>query len=139
MKPALHALAALALGLVAAGPPPARAQSVREVLGAGLYAYYCASCHGTEGRGDGPMAAYLKVPVPDLTILSRKNGGHFPLGAVIDMIDGTERPPGHGGPMPVFSDVFARELDPDTDGPSAVIDQQGRILTLARFIGTLQQ
>lgn len=31
-----------------------------------LYAANCASCHGAEGRGDGPLAANLDPPPPDL-------------------------------------------------------------------------
>jgi cytochrome c oxidase cbb3-type subunit 3 len=30
--------------------------------GAQLYATYCASCHGPNGKGDGPVAAALKPP-----------------------------------------------------------------------------
>jgi mono/diheme cytochrome c family protein len=33
---------------------------------AALYRIYCATCHGAEGRGDGPMAELLGVPVRDL-------------------------------------------------------------------------
>lgn len=36
-------------------------------LGAGLYQANCASCHGDDGRGDGPAAADLGAEVPDLT------------------------------------------------------------------------
>lgn len=32
-----------------------------------LYEAYCASCHGTLGRGDGPAARAIRTPVPDLT------------------------------------------------------------------------
>jgi putative copper export protein/mono/diheme cytochrome c family protein len=39
--------------------------------GAALYPEQCASCHGTEGRGDGPAAKGLPVPPADLT------GGHL--------------------------------------------------------------
>ena len=39
------------------------------------YARYCASCHGPEARGDGPVAADLRVPPPDLTALSARSGG----------------------------------------------------------------
>jgi FTR1 family protein len=34
--------------------------------GQGLYQVHCAGCHGTEGAGDGPDAARLLTPVPDL-------------------------------------------------------------------------
>jgi glucose/arabinose dehydrogenase len=33
----------------------------------GIYVANCARCHGMEGRGDGPDAPALKVPVPDFT------------------------------------------------------------------------
>lgn len=36
-----------------------------------LYRRFCASCHGVEGRGDGPVAASLRVEVPDLTRTAR--------------------------------------------------------------------
>ena len=35
--------------------------------GAALYPRYCAGCHGTEGRGDGPLAENQVVPPADLT------------------------------------------------------------------------
>jgi putative copper resistance protein D len=35
--------------------------------GATLYRQHCASCHGARGYGDGPVAAALPVPPPDLT------------------------------------------------------------------------
>ncbi len=37
------------------------------VDGAGLYAQHCASCHGADGRGDGPESRALPVPPGDLT------------------------------------------------------------------------
>jgi mono/diheme cytochrome c family protein len=35
--------------------------------GARVFAAYCAVCHGTTGKGDGPAAAVLVPPPPDLT------------------------------------------------------------------------
>jgi putative copper export protein/mono/diheme cytochrome c family protein len=35
--------------------------------GAALYPQHCASCHGSEGRGDGPAARGLRIPPADLT------------------------------------------------------------------------
>jgi mono/diheme cytochrome c family protein len=58
---AAFATSSQAAGPEAPGGAPDRAR------GAALYAEQCASCHGTEGRGDGP-AAYLLHPKPrDLT------------------------------------------------------------------------
>ncbi len=45
-------------------PPSGRGDASR---GAGLYRDGCAACHGAEGRGDGPSAAALGVPLPDLS------------------------------------------------------------------------
>jgi hypothetical protein len=40
-----------------------------------LYGQRCLSCHGASGRGDGPVAAALTVPVPDFrdTVLRKSN------------------------------------------------------------------
>ena len=35
---------------------------------------YCASCHGMDAKGDGPVAASLKKKPADLTMLSKNNG-----------------------------------------------------------------
>jgi mono/diheme cytochrome c family protein len=43
-----------------------------------MYAAYCAACHGKDGKGDGPVAAALKTPPADLTILARQHAGKFP-------------------------------------------------------------
>lgn len=46
-----------------AAAEPAAAEGDR---GAVVFATYCASCHGPDGRGDGPAAAALKPPPVDL-------------------------------------------------------------------------
>lgn len=50
-------IAALGVGLVALSAATARAAAPD---GAALYRRNCASCHGPEGRGDGPAADYLR-------------------------------------------------------------------------------
>src|SRR5262249_50244803 len=62
----------LTLGTVEASPTSFyagrtgyRASSI--VQGANLFATHCASCHGREGRGDGPAGRFLRVKPPDLT------------------------------------------------------------------------
>ncbi len=46
----------------AASPPTVPTGNLRGdgAAGARLYATYCASCHGPEGKGDGPVAASLQ-------------------------------------------------------------------------------
>ncbi len=48
-----------------------------EAAGLDLYDFHCADCHGPEGRGDGPDAAWLRPRPPNLTspaILSQSDG-----------------------------------------------------------------
>jgi mono/diheme cytochrome c family protein len=40
-----------------------------ESQGKHLFAHYCATCHGDEGRGDGQNASNLTPPPPDMTTL----------------------------------------------------------------------
>jgi mono/diheme cytochrome c family protein len=58
--------------------------------GAAAYQDYCAICHGTRALGDGPLAAELEVPPPDLTRIAARNGGVFPMRAVADTVYGYE-------------------------------------------------
>ena len=52
-----------------------------------IFMKYCAACHGSTGRGNGPVAHSLKIAVPDLTAISRHYGG-FPAMLVREVIDG---------------------------------------------------
>jgi len=78
------------------------------VSGKALYGEYCAVCHGTAGKGDGPAAAALKEAPPDLTQIASKNGGKFPELKVQNVITGaTDEPPAHGAKdMPVWGNIF---------------------------------
>ncbi|MCL7464203.1 cytochrome c [Phaeovulum sp. NW3] len=108
-------------------------------IGAGLYAQYCASCHGAGGQGDGPMAELLTVKAPDLTGLAAANDGAFPMLKVIHIIDGRTGLRAHGGEMPVFGQSFMNQ-HPEADRTYGdVIETRGRVLSLAMYLETLQQ
>ena len=51
---------------------------IRSLAGADLFAAYCATCHGKNGKGKGTVVPALKVAPPDLTLIARRNGGTFP-------------------------------------------------------------
>jgi len=72
------ATAVLALGASVAAQSPPRAsapptvtivaaRATTSVDGATLYQAYCASCHGRDGKGNGPAVHALRTPAPDLT------------------------------------------------------------------------
>lgn len=72
-----------------------------------MFEAYCASCHGKEGKGDGPAAAALKVPPADLTTLTARNNGKFPALKVSNTIVGQSGTPAHGSKeMPIWGPVF---------------------------------
>jgi len=76
-----------------------------------LYHRYCASCHGMDGKGDGPVAASLRRPPTDLTTLARRAGGSFDEASVVTVIDGRRFVAEHGPrEMPVWGVVFEEEL-----------------------------
>jgi mono/diheme cytochrome c family protein len=104
------------------------------ITGRDSFELYCASCHGTTGKGDGPVAKVLKTPPADLTSLARKNDGEIPKDRVLAVLTGTGRPvPSHGSTdMPVWGPIF-RALD-----PSAPRVRQ-RLDNIVAYIATLQE
>lgn len=110
------------------------AEMRQRVTGGEVYRTYCATCHGTTGRGDGPLASAMRRPPADLTEIARRNGGEYPSEAVFRTIDGRTPIRGHGGPdMPVWGDAFARSRD---GGDAATVKE--RIDSLVDFIRMLQ-
>ena len=78
-----------------------------DLSGTELFARYCAACHGSEARGDGPVAASLNKRVPDLTRLALDSGGEFPAQKVRETIDGRAMVMAHGTrQMPVWGYEF---------------------------------
>jgi len=102
----------------------------------------CAACHGKGGKGDGPLVEFLKQTPPDLTLLSKKNGGVYPQAKVYDWIRDAKRVRAHGTEeMPIWGDRYSKEIieyyGPDYTGPGSSVQQ--RILELVFYIGTIQQ
>ena len=56
---------------------------------------FCASCHGVNGRGNGPMVRELTKQPADLTKLANKTGGIFPRGDIKKIVDGRTMPRSH--------------------------------------------
>lgn len=107
-------------------------------LGKTEYMNACASCHGAQGAGDGPLAGLMSVEVPALTGLSAANDGTFPMLDVIHTIDGRQGTRGHGQPMPVWGDRFSKDAEyMGPYGAEAVI--RGRILSIAYYLESIQE
>ena len=93
---------------------------------------YCAVCHGKDGKGHGPAAPAMKVPVPDLTRIAARNKGTFDPIRVEMIVKGSGKTatPAHGvETMPIWGDVFRME-DRAT--------QTLRITNLVMYVQSLQ-
>jgi len=122
---------------VAVGQTPAATTGplpyVPPTSGAAMYAEYCASCHGKDGKGDGPVAPALKTRLPDLTLLAKRNRGRFPDGNIYQVIKWGGGIIGHGSKeMPVWGKAF---LPVSGQDEKQVIL---RIKTLVNYIASLQ-
>ncbi|MEO0818923.1 MAG: cytochrome c [Pseudomonadota bacterium] len=107
------------------------------------FAQQCAVCHGTDGKGEGPLASILTVAPADLTVLSAGNDGHFPFERAYRIIDGRAPVKGHGGSeMPVWGNEYNRlavEEYRQRIGPyEAENVVAGKILSLVMYLITIQ-
>jgi len=101
--------------------------------GRGLFMLYCASCHGSTGRGNGPSAGEFRHRPADLTQFARNNGGVFNDALIHRIIDG-RTVKAHGNlEMPVWGDAFKWRQGLDEDA----IKQ--RIEALVRYVGSIQE
>jgi len=108
---------------------------IRSVAGRDLFEFYCATCHGGDGKGKGPVTPVLKIPPPDLTELAQRNGGSFPSQRVETFITygGDVLTPSHGSSdMPVWGPIF-RGLDPSDTRVKV------RIANLVKYIESIQR
>ncbi len=100
--------------------------------GGKLFNQYCISCHGIDGKGDGPVSLSLKVPPADLTTIQKK-GEKFPFDRISTAIDGehTDRSiTAHGtSKMPVWGTVFRR-----TSG----LQKENYVYSLTKYIESIQ-
>jgi len=101
--------------------------------GAEMYHSYCAVCHGTDGKGNGPAAPAMKAAPTDLTTLAQKNSGKYPSSHVAAVIRGQAGTPSHGSQdMPVWGPLFSSI----SQGHESQVQQ--RISNLVTYIESLQ-
>jgi mono/diheme cytochrome c family protein len=102
--------------------------------GSRLFRTHCASCHGADARGSGPLADQLRRTPPDLTTFTHRNGGVFPSERVRRIIDGRDVPSHGDREMPVWGDVFRIPRGAEETSPDAA-----RIAAMLRYLEAIQQ
>lgn len=94
----------LALTQISAAAQPVK----RADIGKQAYEVQCAVCHGLDAKGNGLYVTSLKIAPPDLTLLSKTNGGVFPVERVVKVIDGRTEIAAHGSrDMPIWGKRWA--------------------------------
>jgi len=136
MRTAILALALASLGLpsaVAAQPePPKGAEGGRLI-----FRTLCASCHGTDARGKGPLAEHLATPPLDLTQMKARRAGAFPSDLIASYIDGREDVPLHGPrDMPVWGEGLATAVSSPGEREARI---SRAVAMLVEYLETIQK
>jgi cbb3-type cytochrome c oxidase subunit III len=109
MKNIIHATALLAL--IAVSAPEVSANPAPAYEGRRLYVSYCQLCHGTDGKGDGPLAKTMQIDPADLTTTVRSRSDTILLKIITgegrQTITGRDRHNLLSEAMPEWKDVFS--------------------------------
>ena len=137
----LSRVAMLFLGTVMFGMSTMASAAEQIDIGKREYDASCAICHGRDGKGGGSFAQMLHVSTPDLTTLSKRNGGVFPIVHVYNVIDGREEVKAHGTrEMPIWGRHLTLRAAPEHDDyayePEAFV--RARILAVIDYLYRLQ-
>lgn len=98
-----------------------------------MFEQYCAACHGTDAKGDGPLAPLLKTAPPDLTMLAKRHLGKFPYDYVANILEFGPGVSAHGASdMPTWGPIF-RYYDKQNE---RIVRQ--RIRNLCDYLASLQ-
>jgi mono/diheme cytochrome c family protein len=98
-----------------------------------MFKQYCAVCHGTDAKGDGPLAPLLKTAPPDLTTLAKRRLGKFPYDYVANILEFGPGISAHGSSdMPTWGPIF-RYYDKQNE---RIVRQ--RIKNLCDYLASLQ-
>jgi mono/diheme cytochrome c family protein len=108
-------------------------ERVNPTDGKQMYSSYCAPCHGTDGRGNGPVASVLRSQPTDLTALAKANKGKFPDVHVIAVLQFGSELPAHGSAqMPVWGPLLGKISNVHNQ------EAQLRINNLSRYLQSIQ-
>lgn len=87
-----------------------KAKDLTDIVGKKEFVTYCGSCHGSNGKGDGPIVHFLERKPPNLTQLSKNNNGHYPFERIWGVFDGSYVIAEHGSSvMPIWGHRFVQE------------------------------
>jgi mono/diheme cytochrome c family protein len=125
------------LGIALAAEQQAPMSGEAGQVGQPYFVRYCSSCHGVEGRGDGPVAPLLQPSPADLTRIAQRRGGHFPVAEIRAYIDGRIGVPAHGQrEMPVWGERLEEMVGGGSLGEAVA---RSYIQLLIEYLQAIQQ
>jgi mono/diheme cytochrome c family protein len=129
-------LIATALAFVAITRIANAADANETETGRVLYMRYCASCHGPNADGHGPVAKVLATPPADLRTLGKRYGIPLNRMKVAAFIDGRAAVAAHGDrDMPVWGDRFN---DIPAEGAARELAVKDRIDKIIAYLNSIQ-
>jgi mono/diheme cytochrome c family protein len=138
IRPALILAPFAMVGLLAACLPGGGTTKAEVIpTGAEDFASYCAVCHGTNGTGDGELAAELPQKPANLTTISQRNGGTFPMTRVMAHIWGYAQEDGRV--MPKFAPLLDSNLVLFDGGDGIATPTPIRLVQLGEYVKSIQQ
>ncbi len=131
----IPAFAALLLLLAPAARADAPKPEAAVEIGRASFQRYCASCHGPNADGNGPMASHIRTAPSDLRRLTQRYGKPLDADAIGRYIDGRSEVPVHGRKgMPIWGERF--EPEPGEAGAEGRIHPQVR--AIVAYLATIQ-
>ena len=120
-------------------------EAVQLKLGENEYLSSCASCHGVNAKGAGPVAKVLTTKPADLTLITKKFNGQFPAERIYKVIDGRDFymiDPHGDTQMPVWGYRYMSEVDKRASEVPHDLNTQaivfGRIMSLVGYLESIQ-
>ena len=125
----------LSLAAIVSASRPALSANDEVAEGHRYFIQYCASCHGQDGLGDGPVAKSLLRQPANLRTLGDKYGMPLPAHRIAELIDGRDTIRVHGTrDMPVWGERLY-EVGQGQKGETGIGDVIAKIIA---YLGTIQ-
>ena len=118
---------------------PAYAEKLKDIVGKKDFVEYCGACHGSDGKGDGPIVDFLKRKPPNITMLSKNNNDVFPFERIWGVFDGSYVFDEHGtSEMPIWGYRFVQEEQQKNESDIAT-KAKAKALNIILYLQVIQE
>ena len=116
-----------------------KTKQVTDIVGKNDFVTYCGSCHGSNGKGDGPIVHFLERKPPNLTLLSKNNSGTYPFERIWGVFDGSYVFAEHGtSEMPIWGYRFVQEAQQQNDSDIST-KARAKALNIILYLQVIQE